>query len=54
MVEQFIDSTEAAEYDQTALRQLLRDGISESTISGSIDTRVAVLDAMGADERSAT
>ncbi len=54
VVEQFIDSTEAAEYDQNALRQLLRDGISESTISGSIDTRVAVLDAMGADERSAT
>ena len=54
VVEQFIDSTEPAEYDQSALRQLLRAGISESGISGSIDTRVAVLDAMGADERSAT
>jgi pimeloyl-ACP methyl ester carboxylesterase len=54
VVEQFIDSTAAAEYDQSALRQLLRDGISERNISGSIDTRVAVLDAMGADERSAT
>ncbi len=54
VVEQFIDSTAAAEYDPSALRQLLRDGISEGTISGSIDTRVAVLDAMGADERSAT
>ena len=54
VVEQFIDSTEAAEYDQNTLRQLLRDGISEAGISGSIDTRVAVLDAMGADERSAT
>jgi hypothetical protein len=32
----------------------LRAGISESTITGTIDTRVAVLDAMGADERSAT
>ena len=33
---------------------LLRAGISEGAISGSVDTRVAVLDAMGADERSAT
>ncbi len=54
VVERFIDSTRPSEYNQNALRQLLRDGISESTISGSIDTRVAVLDAMGADERSAT
>ena len=36
------------------LRNLLRTGISESAITGSVDTRVAVLDAMGADERSAT
>ena len=41
-------------YDQDLLRGLLRAGISEGTITGSIDTRVAVLDAMGADERSAT
>lgn len=54
VVEQFIDSTEPAVYDQNLLRHLLRTGISEGTISGSIDTRVAVLDAMGADERSAT
>ena len=33
---------------------LLRTGISERAITGSLDTRVAVLDAMGADERSAT
>jgi hypothetical protein len=33
---------------------MLRAGISESTISGPADTRVAVLDAMGSDERSAT
>ena len=33
---------------------LLRTGISEGAITGSIDTRVAVLDAMGTDERSAT
>ncbi len=54
IVERFIDSTEPATYDQDLLRGLLRDGISEGTITGSIDTRVAVLDAMGTDERSAT
>ena len=54
VVERFIDSTEPAEYDQEMLRGLLRTGISEGAITGSIDTRVAVLDAMGTDERSAT
>ena len=54
VVEKFIDSTEPAPYDQDYLRELLRAGISESSLSGSVDTRVAVLDAMGADERSAT
>ena len=54
IVERFIDSTEPAVYDQDYLRSLLRAGISEATISGPVDTRVAVLDAMGADERSAT
>lgn len=54
IVERFIDSTEPANHDQELLRQLLRTGPSESAISGSIDTRVAVLDAMGGDERSAT
>ncbi|BBY29476.1 alpha/beta fold hydrolase [Mycolicibacterium sediminis] len=54
LVEKFIDTTTPAVYDQELLRNLLRDGTGESTISGPIDTRVAVLDAMGADERSAT
>jgi pimeloyl-ACP methyl ester carboxylesterase len=54
VVERFIGSTEPATYDQDLLRGLLRDGIGEGTITGSIDTRVAVLDAMGTDERSAT
>lgn len=54
VVERFIDASEPAVYDQTALRELLRSGISESTISGPVDTKVAVLDAMGHDERSAT
>lgn len=54
LVQRFIDSTQPAPYDQTALRQLLRDGIDERDLSGSVDTKVAVLDAMGSDERSAT
>jgi pimeloyl-ACP methyl ester carboxylesterase len=54
VVERFIDSTEPAEYDQDLLRSLLRTGISEDAISGSAGTRVAVLDAMNSDERSAT
>ena len=53
-MEKFIDSTDPAVYDQEYLRDLLRAGISEGAISGPVDTRVAVLDAMGADERSAT
>ncbi|MEO3757513.1 alpha/beta hydrolase [Mycobacterium sp. B14F4] len=54
VVEKFIDSTEPAEHDQDYLRGLLRAGVTEGAISGSVDTRVAVLDAMGHDERSAT
>ena len=54
VVQRFIDATQPAEYDQAALRQLLRDGVRERSISGTVDTRVAVLDAMGHDERSAT
>ena len=54
LVERFIDTTEPSEYDQVALRELLRNGGGSQTISGPVDTRVAVLSAMGADERSAT
>ena len=54
VVERFIDSTEPAVYDQDYLRGLLRSGINEGAISGPTDTRVAVLDAMDTDERSAT
>ncbi|MGA9492730.1 MAG: alpha/beta hydrolase, partial [Mycobacterium sp.] len=54
LVERFIDTTEPSEYDQVALRELLRNGVGSQTISGPVDTRVAVLSAMGADERSAT
>jgi pimeloyl-ACP methyl ester carboxylesterase len=54
VVEGFIDNTEPAQYDQAALRELLRSGGGAQTVSGPIDTRVAVLEAMGSDERSAT
>lgn len=54
VVQRFIETTEPASYDQDRLRSLLRTGISQSAISGPLDTQVAVLDAMGADERSAT
>ncbi|MGV0742332.1 alpha/beta fold hydrolase [Mycolicibacterium sp. XJ870] len=54
VVERFIDSTEPAVYDQDLLRDLLRSGIRDSTMTGPLDTQVAVLEAMGGDERSAT
>ncbi|WP_422748041.1 alpha/beta fold hydrolase [Mycobacterium sp. WMMD1722] len=54
LVRNFIDTTAPAAHDQEMLRQLLRTGIRETAISGPADTRVAVLDAMGTDERSAT
>lgn len=54
VVQRFIDTTAPAEYDPVALRQLLRTGSGEKTVTGSADTRVAVLEAMEADERSAT
>jgi pimeloyl-ACP methyl ester carboxylesterase len=54
IVQRFIDTTEPAQYDQAALRELLRSGGGEGTVSGPSDTRVAVLNAIGSDERSAT
>jgi pimeloyl-ACP methyl ester carboxylesterase len=54
VVERFIDTTVPAEYDPTALRELLRTGGGERTVAGPVDTRAAVLSAMGSDERSAT
>lgn len=52
--QRFIETTAPAEYDQGALRELLRNGSGERMVSGSADTRAAVLTAMGSDERSAT
>lgn len=54
VVQKFIDATEPAVYDQESLRQLLRSGAAEDAITGPAGTRLAVLDAMGTDERSAT
>lgn len=54
IVEKFIDSTEPAAYDHDLLRSLLRIGSSENALTGPVQTRSAVLDAMEADERSAT
>src|SRR5581483_4371823 len=53
VVEQFIDTTEPAEADHAAMRELLRNGGGARTVCGPRDTRVAVLNAMGSDERSA-
>ena len=54
VLEQFIDSTAPAEHDQAQLRDLLRRGNVEDSVAGPDDSRVAVLDALEADERSAT
>lgn len=54
IVERFIDTTEPPEYDQETLRALLRAGSGANTVAGPAETRVAVLNAMGSDERSAT
>lgn len=57
LVEEFIDSTTPADYDQDALRELLRKGSTESAVSGSdeeLDARILVLGALESNERSAT
>ncbi|MFE3291559.1 alpha/beta fold hydrolase [Rhodococcus sp. NPDC059234] len=54
VVEEFIATTAPMEFDPAAWRQMLLDGVGEAQITGTTDTREAVLGAMGADERSAT
>lgn len=54
VVENFLSSTAPLKFDQARWRQLLINGVGESQIAGSPETRMAVLGAMGADERSAT
>lgn len=54
VVESFLDATTPSEFDENRWRQMLLGGIGEAAINGSASTRMAVLDAMGSDERSAT
>ena len=54
VLEGFLESTTALEFDEDRWRALLTNGVGESTITGAPETRMAVLDAMGSDERSAT
>lgn len=54
VVEEFLTTTPPLEFEAERWRHLLISGISEQQISGAPATRMAVLDAMGADERSAT
>lgn len=54
VVERFIDSTQAAAYDQELQRHLLRAGMRQDTTSGPVDTRIAAPDAMRYRARSAT
>ncbi|BCN48744.1 alpha/beta fold hydrolase [Rhodococcus hoagii] len=54
VLEGFLESTSALEFDEDRWRALLTNGVGESTITGAPETRMAVLDAMGSDERSAT
>lgn len=54
VVEDFVATTRPMEFDPTRWRQTLVNGVGEAEITGTSATREAVLDAMGADERSAT
>ena len=54
LVEQFIDTTAPASHDQELLRELLRKGSTEDSVTGTLSARVAVLGALEHDERSAT
>jgi pimeloyl-ACP methyl ester carboxylesterase len=54
VLEDFIDSTPSLSFDEVRWRNLLITGVGEDMISGSSSTRMAVLGAMGSDERSAT
>ena len=54
VVEEFVDTTAPAEYDLERLRDLLRRGAREEDLAGSADMRIAVLDTIRQDERSAS
>jgi len=54
VVTRFVEETEPAVYDQDRLRALLCAGTDDEALSGSAQTRAAVLEAIEEDERSAT
>ena len=54
VLEEFFEDTPALEFDESRWRHLLINGVGEDMITGSASTRLAVLGAMGSDERSAT
>ncbi|OLT32708.1 alpha/beta hydrolase [Rhodococcus sp. BGS-1C] len=54
VLEDFFDSTTTLDFDESRWRNLLVAGIGEDKITGNASTRLAVLGAMGSDERSAT
>ena len=57
IVEEFIDSTTPADYNQDALRELLRKGSTEHAVSESdeaMGARILLLGALENNERSAT
>ncbi|MBY0443389.1 MAG: alpha/beta hydrolase [Mycobacteriaceae bacterium] len=54
VIEYFIESTRPADHDPAVHRRLLLAGASKNSVTGTADTRVAVLNAIGSDERSAT
>lgn len=54
VLEEFLASTPTLDFDESRWRNLLVTGIGEDKITGNASTRLAVLGAMGSDERSAT
>lgn len=54
VLEDFLDTTPPLVFDRDRWRELLLTGVSESQITGTAPTRMAVLDAMGSDERNVT
>ena len=54
LVEQFIDSTQPAVFDESVWRESLAEGFAVAQVTGGPAARMAVLNALGSAERSAT
>ncbi|MGL4306617.1 MAG: alpha/beta fold hydrolase [Mycobacteriaceae bacterium] len=54
VLEDFIASTEPAHIDMQQWSNRLRSGLNQQDITGTTQTKIAVFEAMGTDERSAT